>query len=110
MERLWEAEAECGADSWADGERSRRGPAGLALSGAMGDADAGRLRGGGGLAEPERVRVDMADFSCGMDDLALLNDGAGDSDREVEAVSDMVRGDRGGRRRRAGGEGGKGGG
>ena len=77
--RLCEAEEEAGADSWADGERSRRGPGLpplLALSGATGEADDGRmccdLSGAGGLAEPERVRVDMADLSCGMDDLGLL--------------------------------------
>ena len=68
-----------GADSWADGDRSRRGP-GLPLSGATGEAEAGwawsGLRGAGGLAEPERVRVDMADRSRGMDDLGLLSGGA----------------------------------
>ena len=60
--------------SCSEGERSRRAD-GLPLSG-PGEAEDGRgsgvLRGVGGLAEPERVRVDMADLSCGMDDLALL--------------------------------------
>lgn len=49
------------------------------------------MSGVGGLAEPERVRVDMAERSCGMDDFALLMGGEGDSGGTAEAGSDMVR-------------------
>ena len=103
--RLWVAEEVKGADSCADGERSRRG-AGLplpALSGATGEADEGRmcwdLRGVGGLAEPERVRVAMADLSWGIDDLGLLVGGTDSSDAGVDALSDMVKEEGGGESR-----------
>ena len=85
------AEVEWDEDSCADGERSRRGPGLplLALSGAAGEAEDGRvccdLRGAGGLAELERVRVDMADLSRGIDDLALLSDGDAETGSDIAA-------------------------
>ena len=97
--RLCGVEEEAGADSWAEGERSRRGPglALLPLSGAAGEADEGRMRGDlsgvGGLAELERLRVDMADLMSGMDDRGLLSADGGGSDEVAAGVvvgSDMA--------------------
>ena len=56
----------------------------------------------GGLAELERLRVDMADLRSGMDDLGLLSGGEAETDDGAEGLSDIVRGEGEGKEGRTG--------